>query len=157
LSGSNRIGSLDFQMSGQHYQPRDSSAISLEDINSFAETYESEKSFDSNLAAVLLHSTSVGGARPKCLITIDNNDYVAMKLASLVGLNVAQVELNSLLGRDILLVKRFDRVYEGKKTCRKLMLSGLSLLGLNEMEARYVSYPDLADIIRQKSCGVLGW
>jgi serine/threonine-protein kinase HipA len=170
LSGSNRIGGLDFQVSGQDYQPRDSSAISLEDINSFAKTYESEKSFDPNLAAVLLHGTSVGGARPKCLITIDNNDYVAkfstssdyypiikaeyvaMKLASLVGLNVAQVELNSMLGRDILLVKRFDRVYEGTSIYRKLMLSGLSLLGLNEMEARYASYPDLADIIRQKFC-----
>jgi serine/threonine-protein kinase HipA len=30
------------------------------------------------------------------------------------------------------------------------LLSGLSLLGLNEMEARYASYRDLADLIRQR-------
>lgn len=30
-----------------------------------------------------------------------------------------------------------------------MLLSGLSLLGLNEMEARYASYRDLADLIRK--------
>jgi len=33
---------------------------------------------------------------------------------------------------------------------RRLMLSGLSLLELNEMEARYASYSDLADRVRQR-------
>lgn len=77
---------------------------------------------------------------------IVKTEFVAMRLAALAGLNVAEVQLQQVMGKDILLVKRFDR---GDQQTRRLMLSGLSLLQLNEMEARYASYQDLADIIRR--------
>lgn len=168
LSGSNRIGGLDFQLSATQYKERAAAEINLQDVALFAEAFESDQHFSQALEPVLLHGTSVGGARPKCLIKINQVDYlakfslsidyypilkaefVAMKLAKLCGLNTAEVELSTVMGRDILLIKRFDRINFAGEYQRKLMLSGLSLLGLNEMEARYASYQDLADIVRQK-------
>ena len=80
-----------------------------------------------DLADALQHGTTVGGARPKATITADGSKYVAkfslstdtfdlvraeylaMTLASRVGLDVAPVELTEANGRDVLLVRRFDR------------------------------------------------
>lgn len=73
-----------------------------------------------------------------------------MQLARLVGLDVAETRLASVLGKDVLLVERFDRISVPDGIGRRVLLSGLSLLGLNEMEARYASYRDLADLIRQR-------
>ncbi len=73
-----------------------------------------------------------------------------MRLVKRVGIDVADVSLQNVLGRDVLLVKRFDRTPVEKGVCRHAMLSGLSLQGLNELEARYASYRDLADLIRQR-------
>lgn len=166
LSGSDRIGALDFQHSATEYELRDLSVVNLQSIDLLATALEKDQRFPKSLAPILLHGTSVGGARPKCLISVDGADYLAkfslsadyfpflkaefvvMRLAKLAGIHVADVLLKKMHGRDILLVKRFDREYSENKITRKLMLSGLSLLGLDEMEARYASYLDLADIIR---------
>ena len=45
-----------------------------------------------------------------CKITIVNAEFLAMDLGKRVGLRVAGVELTAALGRDVLLVERFDRV-----------------------------------------------
>lgn len=164
LSGSDRIGALDFQASAKHFEDRDQHKIGLRAITDLAHAIESGAHFSKALAPILLHGTSVGGARPKCLITVNDVEYVAkfslsvdlypilkaeflaMRLAKYVGISVAEVDLKTVAGRDVLLVKRFDR----KKQYRRLMLSGLSLLGLDEMEARYASYPDVADVVRTR-------
>ena len=73
-----------------------------------------------------------------------------MRLVALAGLTVAPVSLASSLGKDVLMIERFDRVDTTTGKARRLMLSGLSLLELNEMKARYASYSDLADRIRQR-------
>lgn len=166
LSGSDRIGALDFQSSATVFNNRDLGNISLKAIDQLATMLETNHEFPKSLAPVLLHGTSVGGARPKCLITIDHVDYIAkfslsadyypflrleflaMRLAKLVGIQAADVALKEVHGRDILLVKRFDRQNVRKNKFRKIILSGLSLLGLDELEARYASYVELADIIR---------
>ena len=166
LSGSNRIGALDFQHSATEYVARELGNVNLHSIEKLAIALEKDRQFSQALAPILLHGTSVGGARPKCLLTIDgietltkfslSTDYypflraefIAMRLAKLAGLDVAEVKLATLEGRDILLIKRFDRCYHRNKITRKMMLSGLSLLGLDAMEARYASYRELADVIR---------
>ncbi len=169
LSGSNRIGALDFQQSNQDYQARESSQPHLADLLQAAELIEASKPLPPELDRALLHGTSVGGARPKVLIS-DNDkhyiaklssssdyydvvkaEYVAMKLAQIAGIDVAQVQLEQSLGKDILLVERFDRIkHKNGSESRRLILSGLSLLELNEMEARYASYQKLAELIRHK-------
>lgn len=53
-------------------------------------------------------------------------------------------------GKDVLLIERFDRVLREGEWTRKGLVSALTLLQLDEMEARYASYPDLAELIRLK-------
>jgi len=168
LSGSNRIGALDFQQSSTHYQARNSSLLPLQDLLQAAQLIEAKKNLPPELDRALLHGTSVGGARPKVVVTENNTqmiakfssstdhydvvkaEYVAMRLAQIAGIEVAQVQLLKAKGKDILLVTRFDRVAHQLFFKRRLMLSGLSLLKLNEMEARYASYRELAELIRHQ-------
>ena len=168
LSGSDRIGALDFQLSSTEYQARQPQSVVLRDLLAAAEMIELGTKLPPDLEIALRHGTSVGGARPKALIcdaqhsyiakfstSADHYDivkaeYVAMQLAKRIGLDVANTQLVSVMGKDVLLVERFDRIHSASGIYRRHLLSGLSLLGLNEMEARYASYIDLADLIRQR-------
>ena len=168
LSGSDRIGALDFQVSATEYVPRESDHPTLDDLLQAAELLEANRPLPPELERALLRGTSIGGARPKALIDHDGKhfiakfsstndvypvvkaEYISMRLATLAGLSTAKVSLASSLGKDVLMVERFDRVDAATGKARRLMLSGLSLLELNEMEARYASYSDLADRIRQR-------
>ena len=168
LSGSDRIGALDFQTSPFEYIPRETKMVTLEELLEVALSIEQNKPLPPELEYALLRGTSVGGARPKALIqdgsknfiakfslstdifNVIKAEYVGMRLAKLVGLNVPWVALRNVLGKDILLVERFDRESNNIGVTRRFMLSALSLLKLNELEARYASYCDLAEIIRQK-------
>jgi serine/threonine-protein kinase HipA len=48
------------------------------------------------------------------------------------------------------LIERFDRTRAEDDWHRKAMVSALTILGLDEMMARYASYEDLAEIIRHR-------
>lgn len=116
--------------------------------------------------AALLHGTSIGGARPKALLetddakfiakfasTSDSRDvvkaeFVAMRMAQRVGLDVSEVSLEHVLGKDVLLIRRFDRALSPEGWQRRQIVSALTVLGLDEMMARYASYPALAEQIR---------
>jgi serine/threonine-protein kinase HipA len=67
-----------------------------------------------------------------------------------VGLNVASVELRTAMGKDVLLIERFDRVAKGDQWRRRAMVSALTLFELDEMMAAYASYEKLAEIIRHR-------
>ncbi|WP_020503842.1 type II toxin-antitoxin system HipA family toxin [Lamprocystis purpurea] len=166
-SGSDRIGALDFQASPSDYQPRESTEASLDALLDAALHLERGEPLSPALSLALQHGTSVGGARPKALLTsgtrkyiakfststdvhnVVKAEYLAMRLASLAGLDIAPVALTRSLGREVLLIERFDRVRQGDGWQRRAMLSALTLLGLREMEARYASYEDLAHRIRR--------
>lgn len=118
------------------------------------------------LDQAIQHGSSIGGARPKALLddrdrklvakfssstdlySVVKAEFVAMRLARLVGLDVAPVEMARSLGKDVLLVERFDRERTADGWCRRIVLSALTLLGLDEMTARYASYEELAHHIR---------
>jgi serine/threonine-protein kinase HipA len=162
-SGSDRIGALDFQASATEYVPRTAGQATLEELAESARRVEDGIPLSPALDEALLHGTSIGGARPKALLrdgerrliakfssTTDTypmvkGEFIAMELARRVGLDVAEVELRSALGRDVLLIERFDRMPGG---ARKALVSALTMLGLDEMTARYATYVDLADMIR---------
>ena len=73
-----------------------------------------------------------------------------MRLARQVGLNVANVELRVAMGKDVLVIERFDRVAQGEQWRRRAMVSALTLFELDEMMAAYASYEKLAEIIRHR-------
>ena len=168
LSGSDRIGALDFQASSTGFEARTAAMPDLGLLLDAMRGVEQGVPLPPELDVALLHGTSVGGARPKALVVdagrpciakfsastdtypVVKAEFIAMRLARLVGLDVPTVRLKEVLGRDVLLVERFDREPTPGGETRKLLLSGLSLLRLDEMEAAYARYPDLADLIRQR-------
>jgi serine/threonine-protein kinase HipA len=120
------------------------------------------------LAEALLHGSAIGGARPKALIQ-DNNikylakfssstdlysivkaEFIAMRLARYAGLTSAGVNLRRAANNDVLLVERFDRAAVNGGWQRRAIVSTLTLLGLDEMMARYASYEELAEVIRHR-------
>lgn len=167
-SGSDRIGALDFQRSPTEYVPRAAHNASLEELIESAERVERGVPLTPELDQALFHGTSIGGARPKALIqdqgrkyiakfssstdlySVVKAEFIAMRLAALGGLNVAPVTLAKAANREVLLVERFDRQPEKGGWSRQAMVSALTLLGLDEMMARYASYETLAEIIRHR-------
>jgi len=164
-SGSDRIGALDFQRSSTDYEPRIDTSATLEQLMNAAADLEAGHLLPPPLAEALIRGTSIGGARPKVLLTeagrsliakfssttdirpVIKAEGVAMELARRVGLNVSPVQVIRVAGRDVLLVERFDRLGDGQ---RRHMVSALTILGLDEFAgARYGSYARLADQIRR--------
>ena len=142
-SGSDRIGALDFQKSPTQYVPRQAQQPTLEELLTAAEKVEQGVTLSPELDQALLHGTSLGGARPKVLLDDGdrkfiakfsaNNDlysvvkaeFIAMRLARKVGLNVATVHLRAAMGKDVLLIERFDRVRHQDHWHRRAMVSAL--------------------------------
>lgn len=167
-SGSDRIGALDFQTSATEYVPRLKANAPYEELLEAAARVEKGVPLTPALDLALNHGTSIGGARPKALIDDDERkliakfsasadlysvvkaEFIAMRLASACGLNVAPVSLIPAGGKDVLLIERFDRVKAANGWHRRAMVSALTILGLDEMMARYASYADLAEIIRHR-------
>lgn len=167
-SGSDRMGALDFQLSPTHYEPRSARNANLEELIHAAELIEKGIPLTPELDQALFHGSSLGGARPKAqirkhdkkyiakfssgsdLYNVVKAEFIAMRLAGIAGLNVAPVKLVEAANRDVLLVERFDRERKEESWSRKAMVSALTLLGLDEMMARYASYEQLAEKIRHR-------
>lgn len=167
-SGSDRIGALDFQASATAYTPREQENATLADLLEAAERVDRGEPVPPALDKALFHGSSIGGARPKALIEGDDGkciakfsgstdtyavvkaEYVAMRLAAMAGLDVAPVRLEKANGKDVLLVRRFDRQPGPNGWVRRAMVSALTMLGLGEMQARYASYQDLAEMVRAR-------
>ena len=166
-SGSNRFGAIDFQPSAREYVPRTDTAR-LPELHAAAIQIEAGIPLAPVLAEALIHGTSIGGARPKILVTDDdgvqwiaklsstsdtafsvvNAEAAALWLAAKAGIAVPESEVTRSLGRDVLLVRRFDRVGNG---LRRHCLSALTLTGLDEMSGRYATYPMFLDALRELS------
>jgi serine/threonine-protein kinase HipA len=167
-SGSDRIGALDFQRSPSEYVPRAVQTATLEELLCEAEKVEKGIPLSPDFDQALFHGSSLGGARPKAMLqdgdckliakfssstdtyNVVKAEYVAMRIAAKVGLDVAPVRLARDAGKDVLLIERFDRVKVKDGWQRKAMVSALTILGLDEMMARYASHEDLTEIIRHR-------
>ena len=167
-SGSDRIGALDFQASPEYYIPRQEEHASLDMLHDAAQIVAAGQDLPADLARALFHGSSIGGARPKALIDTDNRkmiakfstpadsysvvkaEFIAMRLAQYAGLNVAPVQLTKASGKDVLLIERFDRHKTDQGWARRSLVSALTMFGLDEMQARYAHYGELADIIRKR-------
>lgn len=99
---------------------------------------------------LMLLGTSMGGARPKAVVQDDDGLWMAkfnrpddrwnntrvehamLQLARQSGISVAQSRIESVGGKDVLLVKRFDRERTAKGYTRARMISGLTVLRSDE-------------------------
>ena len=108
------------------------------------------------------------GARPKALIAdgdrgaiakfssstdpypVVKAEYMAMELARRAGIDVAAVELAKALGREVLMVRRFDRTPAG---ARRMTVSALTILERHDahrISGRHATYAELAHRIRAR-------
>ena len=165
LAGGQGVGALHFQTTAQTYQPKPKHIARLEDMMTAAEAVEKNTPLPPEVEAALLHGTSIGGARPKALLQREDGqltiakfssstdtspivrlEALAMSLAQKAGIETVRNKLLSVMNKDVLLVDRFD-CDDGLS--RRHFFSALSALELDEMEARYASYPDLAEYLRR--------
>lgn len=169
-SGSNRLGSLDFQTSASEYFSRSETAT-LDELLEAADLVLKGTKLPENLEQALLYGTAIGGARPKALLesngqqliakfstNTDPYDVVGAEAASIylareLGIPVTDAQVVSSLGRKVLLLERFDREELGT---RRSVVSGLTMLDQPEHWVPTGSYPDLLDVLLQKSATAHG-
>lgn len=114
----------------------------------------------------LLRGSSLGGARPKATTEhkgrqwiakfgrtsdrypVCRAEYIAMTLATEVGLDVPPVHLEKVLNQDIYLIERFDRIPDEQGYRRVPFISGLTIIGAHESESPQQSYRRLAEQLR---------
>jgi serine/threonine-protein kinase HipA len=120
---------------------------------------------------LLLEGTSMGGARPKAVVQDDHTLWLAkfgrqddrwnhprvehalLLLARSCDIDAADSRIETIGGRDVLLVRRFDRDWSGEGYHRHRMVSALTLLQSEDSQAdrgRW-SYLLLADEVRRAS------
>lgn len=166
-AGSDRIGALVMRESSDHYSCKRPEAATIDQLAEAAELIETGQPLPDALADALVHGSSVGGARPKALLydnqtcwiakfssTTDQypvvrSELAAMWLAGQCRINVPATRLVESLGKEVLLVERFDRINEEDGIRRRFMISGLTALQLHETESRLASYLDLTGFIRR--------
>lgn len=118
---------------------------------------------------LLLLGTSMGGARPKAVVQDNtglwmakfnraddrwNNtrvEHAMLRLARECGITVAESRVETIGGKDVLLIKRFDREKTDEGYARARMISGLTLLRADESAAarRNWSYVILVEELRR--------
>ncbi len=166
-AGSDRIGALVIQKSSDHYQIQETQAATLDQLVEAADLIDNGQPLPDALASALLHGSSVGGARPKALLYDNQSSWIAkfssttdhypvvrselaaMWLAGQCNVQVPAVRMVESMGKDVLLVERFDRIRTETGTKRRFMISGLTALQLHETESLLASYLDLAGFIRR--------
>lgn len=165
---SSRVGCLDFRVSLEQGEPesRPPTFQSLEDILKAATQLQHGEPIREDLLQLLEQGTSIGGARPKCTVEMDDAlwiakfpargdtinfppiEYATMLLAKECGITIPEVRLLQIGAKDVLLVKRFDRLKVAQGYQRFGFLSALSLMEWDERDRASWSYPALADRMR---------
>jgi serine/threonine-protein kinase HipA len=141
--------------------------FSLEVLAEAVERVQTVDQLDPGLRALLTAGSSLGGARPKAATEIDGQAWIAkfpsrndtypecrielatMRLARECGLDVPQLDFRSVMGRDIYLIRRFDRLQDGDTLHRTLFASGLTFLGAHQGDIGQHGYAELAEALRR--------
>lgn len=165
VSDETRLGALRFRKVGneQFQAPLRTGVPALIELGRLMQVTERilrDEETDEDLAMIFAPGSSLGGARPKASVIDqhgrlaiakfpkETDDYsiemweaVALALAGLAGIDVAEHELCSVAGKAVLLSKRFDRL-DGR---RIPFLSAMAMTGSRDGERG--SYPEIVDAI----------
>ena len=136
--------------------------IELPRLLSAAEHVLSDTDSDEDLRLLLAPGSSLGGARPKASVRDRHGqlaiakfpskgdevnavlwEAVALTLAAKAGIPVPAWRLETVAGKSVLLLRRFDR----EQGMRLPFLSAMSMLDARDNEAR--SYLEFVDVLRQ--------
>lgn len=152
-SPEDRAGALGFGLNQIPPAPRRkfNQTLDLQKLQSIADAIMAEEDLPDDatkeqIAELMLVGTSMGGARPKVVVEDQDGLWLAkfgrpddkwnnarvehamLALARSCGISTAESRLISVAGRDVLLVKRFDRERTESGYLRARMVSGLTLL-----------------------------
>ena len=167
-ANASRVGNLDFRLSLEQGEPEMGPPAfqSLGELLEAASLLQEGKPVSRELLRLLEQGSSIGGARPKCTVELEDALWIAkfpskddtvsfpriehatMKLAQACGITIPEMRLVSIGGRDVLLVKRFDREKTEDGYLRSGFMSALSFMEWDERDRTLWSYPDLADKMR---------
>lgn len=116
---------------------------------------------------LLLLGTSMGGARPKAVVQDEEGLWIAkfnrpddrwnntrvehamLRLARRCGITTAESRVETVAGKDVLLIKRFDREKTDAGYRRARMISGLTALRADEERSSRWSYVLLSEELRR--------
>lgn len=166
-------GYLSFGATARSHPPkrRYNRTQQLAELVAAAEAIEEGKRVPEHILEQLEPGTSMGGARPKATIedghrlwvgkfpergdrwNLQRVEYATLELARRCRITVCHSRLESVAGKDVLMVERFDREYTEGGYLRFGLVSGLTMLDADEYyvdRARW-SYPLLADQLRRWS------
>jgi len=166
-ASSNAVGCITFSpVDALH--PLDSKPLFLRDLQGDIEDMDYECS---QAVARLIHAgSSMGGARPKTSVIHDGAHYLAkfnqrhdtlnvcrcehaaMTFAKVLDVNVADTHLTQVQGKDVLMVKRFDR----DNGIKYPFMSALTLSGRNERDFMHSSYVELNTLSRTITSQIYG-
>lgn len=186
-AGSERVGALDMRPLPD--SPQASAAAPVRDLHYMleaAERVEAGEDVPASLRDYLGAGATAGGARPKTTVrdsdgllylakfpsrsdTFDVSivEWATLKLARLCGLTVPDVRFQDIGGKNVLLIRRFDRYWSGADAIPVAMalhdtlpgdglqerrlpfVSGLTLVGCDEYESPTKGYVDLAHAVRR--------
>ena len=137
--------------------------IELPRLLSAAGRIVDENESDEDLRLIFAPGSSLGGARPKASVREADGhlaiakfphrddewnavlwEGVALSLAARAGINVAPWRLEKIAGKDVIILRRFDR----DRTMRIPFLSAMSMIGAKDNETR--SYLELVDALRRQ-------
>ncbi|MEQ8230462.1 MAG: HipA domain-containing protein [Gammaproteobacteria bacterium] len=173
-----RAGALAFGLGQEPPAPRRdfNNTLQLERLQAIADAIINEEAIPQgaladHIDALLLAGTSMGGARPKAVIehedalwlakfnhpqdrwNVARVEHAMLTLARECGLSAATSQIIDVAGRDVLLVRRFDREKADTGYARARMISGLTLLQADDapVNRERLSYPLLAEEVRRVS------
>ena len=164
-----RVGNLDFRLSVDDPEPRlePPHFDQMEEILEAATQIEAGLEVKPHSLRLLRQGSSLGGARPKCTVgwqdelwvakfpakndtmNIPRIEYATMTLAARCGIRIPELQMQSVGGKDILLVRRFDREKDKNGWIRKGFLSSLSLIQWDELDRLSWDYAAIADGMRR--------
>lgn len=163
-AGPHRAGALDVRESPTSPPANGAlpSVLDLRHLLDAAARIEEGEPVPAHLEVFFAGGPSVGGARPKAVVTADGEEWIAkfparddpfnvplveratLELAREAGLAVPSTRLEMLAdGRQVMLIERFDR--ERKGVGRRHMVSALTLLALHEQDSPDSSYAAISD------------
>jgi serine/threonine-protein kinase HipA len=165
-AGPHRAGALDVRESPTSPPAGGAlpSVVDLRHLLDAAAKIEEGEPVPAHLEVFFAGGPSVGGARPKAVVTVDGGEWIAkfparndpfnvplveratLELAREAGLAVPRTRMETLAdGRQVMLIERFDREPLDHGMGRRHMVSALTLLALREQDSPDSSYAAISD------------
>ena len=175
FAGDERFGALGVSLSGDHYRPRSFSALpQLADVGAIAETVQrviAGEPVPEPSRRLINPGVTLGGARPKALITLEDQPWVlkfpepgdevdlplvehaSLTLAARADIQVATTRAVALPRGHAVAVKRFDREPTPWGWRRRHALSAQVAL---RAAGSALGYPELAQLLRRRGVAAGG-